>query len=1052
MPFMRALLTNHPLANIAFTVVLLLGLVSYMTMPREQDPEINFNWVAVTAVLPGASAEDVERLITNPLEDAVKGVADVRFVLSNSRENVSSMLVRFREIDERTFDKRMADLRREIQNKTSSELPADAEDPLILEITTSNGFPTATMMLVGQADDETLRVNARRIQSDIERIAGVDTVMAVGLRDPEILVSPNPQALAARGLLSTDVADTLSRWWRDTTGGTLKTQSGAWSVGVKGVVTDPQALANLPVMSSSRPGVSARLGEVARIERARAPASQLAATEGRDAISMAITKKTRTNTLELVDELKAFMERENQVLTELGLELVLTDDQTVPTREAIGVMETNALYGVILVLAVCWLFLGWRIGMLVAIGIPFSLMGTFAILNTMDYTVNVSVLLGVVIALGMLVDDAVVVVEAIFYRMQRGQAALEASLDAIAEVWKPVLASVATTMAAFLPLMLLPGIVGKFMFVIPFVVTLALLISLLEAFWMMPVHVSAVGLRFDRPTRVQLWRERFNRGLRLRYGQALAYVLRRPKRFAAVGVLAVMAAVALLVSGVVRVQFFAFDPIRAFYVNVDMPESATLEDTLLATQRVEEVVRSRLQGVDPQGEARAVTSTAGIKFTETDVVYGDMYGQVFVSLNPRTEDAREVTDVVDGMRAEVEAMTSPGAKSFTVLSGGPPAGKAISVKVRGDAFDQIAAAANELKAIVRRIPGATDVKDDNLPGRDQLQITLDNDAVRNAGLNAAQVARLVRLAVDGEVVAFTRDGGDKVELRVRSDQALLEGGALRVDPDSLLDEPIALPDGSVTRLGALVQAEAVPGRGFIRHYNLRRTTTVEANLDKDVTDTKVANDFIKAEWENIRLRHPGIDLDFSGELEDIEESLAAMQVLFLLGLGLIYLILAAQFKSYFQPMMILVTVPLAFTGVAFGLAISNNPLSLYTLYGVIALTGIAVNSAIVLIDAANDRLERGMGAIHAIIQAGRRRVVPVLITTTTTIGGLFALAFGIGGKSLLWGPVAASIVWGLAFSTLLTLFVVPLLFLAFMRRKGERLKAARSARFTEVAA
>jgi multidrug efflux pump subunit AcrB len=249
------------------------------------------------------------------------------------------------------------------------------------------------------------------------------------------------------------------------------------------------------------------------------------------------------------------------------------------------------------------------------------------------------------------------------------------------------------------------------------------------------------------------------------------------------------------------------------------------------------------------------------------------------------------------------------------------------------------------------------VKDDNLPGRDQLQITLDHEAVRNAGLNAAQVARLVRLAVDGEVVAFTRDGGDKVELRVRSDQALLEGDTLRVDPDSLLDEPIALPDGSVTRLGALVQAEAVPGRGFIRHYNLRRTTTVEANLDKEVTDTKVANDFIKAEWENIRVRHPGIDLDFSGELEDIEESLAAMQVLFLLGLGLIYLILAAQFKSYFQPMMILVTVPLAFTGVAFGLAISNNPLSLYTLYGVIALTGIAVNSAIVLIDAANDRLE-----------------------------------------------------------------------------------------------
>ncbi|MDM7941706.1 MAG: efflux RND transporter permease subunit [Hydrogenophaga sp.] len=1045
MAFLRALITNHPLANIAFVVVCLLGLVSYNTMPREQDPEINFNWVAITAVLPGASAEDVERLVTNPLEDGIKGISDVRFVISNSRENVASLLVRFREIDERTFDKRMNDLRREVQNKTSSELPPQAEDPTIVEITTSNGFPTASLMLVGQADDESLRLNARRLQADLERITGVDQVTAAGLRDPEVLVSPNAQALAARGLLASDVADALSQWWRDTTGGTLKTQSGAWAVSVQGVVTDPQALAVLPVSSSVNPGASARLGEVARIERARAPAQQLASLDGRDAISLTVTKKSGTNTLALVDALKAFIERENQVLAASGLQLLLTDDQTVPTRDAIGVMESNALLGILLVLAVCWVFLGSRIGLLVAIGIPFSLLATFAVLDSLDYTVNVSVLLGVVIALGMLVDDAVVVVEAIYYRMERGQQALQASLDAIAEVWKPVLASVATTLAAFLPLMLLPGIVGKFMFVIPFVVTLALVISLIEAFWMMPVHVSAIGVRFDNPGRVQRWRNRFNRGLRLRYGQALAYVLRRPKRFALVGLLSVAGAVALLATGAIRVQFFAFDPIRAFYVNVDMPATASLEDTLGETRRVEQAVRAQLRGVGPQGEAREANSFAGIKFTETDIVYGDLYGQVFVSLNPRTDGAREVTEVVDQMREAITSMGGPGEKSFTVLSGGPPAGRPISVKVRGDDFALIEAAVADLKTIVKRIPGTTDVKDDDVPGRPQLLLTLDHEAVRQAGLDAARVARLVRLAVDGEVVAFTRDGGDKIELRVRSDGALREGDARPVDPASLLDEPVALPNGQITRLGALVTAETGPGRGFIRHYNLRRTITVEANLDKDVTDTTVANNAIKAEWEQIRARHPGVDLDFSGELEDIEESLAAMQVLFMLGLGLIYLILAAQFKSYFQPLMILVTVPLAFTGVAFGLAISGNPLSLYTLYGVIALTGIAVNSAIVLIDAANDRLRRGMGAIHAIIQAGRRRVVPILITTTTTIGGLFALAFGIGGKSLLWGPVAASIVWGLAFSTLLTLFVVPLLYLAFMRRQGRIAQATAAA-------
>ncbi len=1035
MAFLRSLLTNHPLANIAFVVILLLGLLSYATMPREQDPEINFNWVSITVTLPGASAEEIERLVTNPLEDGIRGVADVRFVISNSRENAATLLVRFRDINERTFDKRMADLRREIQNRASGELPREASDPLILEITTSNGFPTASMVLMGQADDETLRRQARRIKSALEGIAGVDQVSAAGLRNPEILVSPDPQALAARGLLSSDVADTLSGWWRDTTGGTLRTQSGAWSVSVQGVQTDPQALIDLPVRSMARPDVVTRLGEVARIERARAPASQLAAMDGRPTIGLTLSKKSGTNTIELVDRLKAFIERENAVLAEDGLQLVLTDDQTVPTQEAIGVMQTNALYGVLLVLAVCWLFLGWRIGLLVAFGIPFSLMGTFAVLNTMDYTVNVSVLLGVVIALGMLVDQAVVVVEAIYYRMQRGQQVLQASLDGILEVWKPVLASVATTLAAFLPLMLLPGIVGKFMFVIPFVVTLALMISLLEAFWMLPVHVSVVGVRFDQPSRSQRRREQLTRKLRLRYGQALAYVLRRPKRFALVGVASVAAAVGLLVTEVVRVQFFAFDPIRAFYVNVDMPASAALEETLEETQRVERVVREQLRGIGLEGEARSVTSTAGIKFTDTDIVYGDLYGQVFVSLNPRTPDAREVAEVVDDMRAIIEGMDGPGSKSFTVLSGGPPSGRPISVKVRGDTFEEIAAASEALKSIVARIPGTTDVQDDQLPGRPQLRLQMDPHALREAGLSAAQVSRLVRLAIDGEVVAFTRDEGDKIELRVRSDRALRKGEHLPLDPASVLDEPVVLPSGQVTRLGALVQAQVEPGRGVIRHYNLRRTTTVEANLDKDVTDTVAANNFIKAEWEKVRTQHPGVDLDFSGELEEIQESLQAMAFMLLFGLFFIYLILAAQFRSYWQPFMVMCAVIFAFSGVAYGLAISRNPLSIYTLYGVIALGGIAVNSAIVLIDAANRRLAGGMSTVHAIVQAGRRRVVPILITTTTTVGGLFALAFGIGGKSLLWGPVAASIVWGLVFSTMLTLFIVPLLYQGFMRRK-----------------
>ncbi len=386
---------------------------------------------------------------------------------------------------------------------------------------------------------------------------------------------------------------------------------------------------------------------------------------------------------------------------------------------------------------------------------------------------------------------------------------------------------------------------------------------------------------------------------------------------------------------------------------------------------------------------------------------------------------------------------TPGKITFTMISGGPPVEKPVKVRVRNDEPQELRAAGDALLAIVRAVPGARDVADDDIPGRPELVLALDRGALRAAGLDAGKVARLVRLHADGEIVAMMRDKGEKLELRVRARHGSGDGngklsGTGGADITRLLDDPIALPGlantGGSTTLRALVTEETRIGKGVIKHYNLRRAITVEAGLDKTVTDTVAANRIIAAEWNKRARDFPNTDIDFSGELDDIQESLDAMKILFLMGVGLIYLILAAQFKSYFQPLLILATVPLAFTGVVLGLLVAQIPLSLYTLYGVIALTGIAVNSAIVLIDAANDRLASGMGVLHAAVYAARRRVVPILITSVTTIGGLFSLAVGLGSKSLLWGPVAAAIVWGLGFSTLLTLFVMPLLYWMFMRR------------------
>ena len=1027
MKLYRQLLENHPLANIAFAVVLLLGAFAYLTMPREQDPEINFNWVMITTVLPGASAEDVEKRVTKPLEDAIKGVADVRFSTSSSRESVSNILVRFREISERDFDKRVNDLRRDIQNKAKSELPGEAKDPRVLEVTTSNGFPTALVLVTGQAADEVLRQRARLLRDEFERMPGIDQVFATGLRDPELLVEFDPMALANRGLNGTDVADAASAWFRDTFAGKIETAQGegrdAWLVRVVGQDVDPERVAQIPVGAGRN---QTPLASVAEVSRARAKAGSLASHEGRPAVMLAITKKSRTNTLDLIERIDAFIAARNPVLESEGIALKLLDDQTPKTRESIRIMEANALVGLGVVLAICWLFLGGRIAVLVALGIPFSLAGTFAVLGGLGYTVNISVLLGVVIALGMLVDDAVVVVEAIYYKMQRGMAALEASLAAMREVFAPVTSSVLTTMAAFLPLMLLPGIVGKFMFIIPFIVTLALAISLLEAYWILPVHVVSTS-RGVRPA-TDDWRSRFNHLLRVKYARWLIAVLRWPRLSLAVMLLMLAGAGAAVATGLVRVQFFAFDPLRVFYVNVDMPAGAPIEQSLAEAEKLETRVKQHLRS----GEMRNTAAYAGLKFTDTEPLYGEAYGQVVVSLLP-TEGGRSVPEIVEAMRADVESLPSPGKISFTMLSGGPPLTKPVRVRVRGDDPLELRAAADALAAVVRSVPGAKDVTDDDIPGRPQLVLELDREALRAAGLDAGKVARLVRLAVDGEIVAQTRDRGEKLELRVRAQHRA--DGSVGADILDLLDDPVALPGGQVTTLGALVRAETKVGKGVIKHYNLVRAITVEADLDKAVTDTLTANRQIAAGWEKVAAQFPNTGIDFSGEMEDIRESLDAMQWLFLLGVGLIYLILAAQFRSYWQPLLILVTVPLAFTGVALGLLVSRNPLSLYTLYGVIALTGIAVNSAIVLIDAANERLRSGMGVLHAAVYAARRRVVPILITSVTTIGGLFSLAFGLAGQSLLWGPVAQSIVWGLAISTVLTLFVIPLLYWMAMRRR-----------------
>jgi len=1036
--WLKRLIQNHVLTNLVFVLVLIMGVLVYMSLPREQDPSVNFNWVQITTFLPGAAAKDVERRVTNLLEESIEKVKDIKFVSSTSRESISSILVRFNDIDERDFDKRIADLRREISN-VEDKIPDEAERPTIFEITTANAFPTATVVVTGPADDENLRRQARLLEKDLARIKGVDRVTPTGLLDPEIQIQFYPDKMQAKGISPVNVANSIQRFFKDTSAGSARIAKDQWLIRVEGTTDDANELAKLPILpsqgSNGQGSSETQLGEIARVVTARAKAERIVRYKGKAAVLFSITKQENFNTIKLVESIDNFIVSRNQNAQNLGVKFILIDDQTLITRNALNIMQTNAIYGLIFVLFVTWIFLGSKISLLVTIGIPFTLAGTFIVLNYLGVTLNTSVLLAIVIALGMLVDDAVVVVESIYYKFRQGVEGIDAVWDGLQDVISPVTASVLTTMAAFLPLMLLPGILGKFMLVIPLVVTLALAISLIEAYWMLPGHLLAAKVSFNTPSKIDRYRQRYIHWIKIRYGFALIKVMRHPKRALSALFGLLLLAVSLIASGIIRMDFFAADPLRLFYVNVEMPTTSSLQETLEKTLQVESIIAKQLK----DKETRSVVSYAGQMFTELEPLFGQNIGQVMVSLKPRIGDMRTVSAIIEQSRTAISEVVGPTNLSFTKMSGGPPTGKAVSVKVRGDDYNDIRQVTHALSKFMRKDNEQrfVDIADDDNKGRFGLTLKLKHGEINRLAINPSDIHRTIKMLIDGEVITYVQRDGDRIALRLKSSESVANQFD---DISTLLNLSIPTPAGTQVPLRALVEPIIEQVKSNIRHYNFRRTITLEANIDKSKIDTVLANELLLAHWQSISKTYPNVSLDFSGELDDIQESMDAMGILFFFGIGVMYLILSSQFQSYFQPLMMLFTVPMAFIGVILGLAISGNPLSLFTVYGIVALAGIAVNAAIVLISRANTNLDKGMSLLHSTFYAGRRRVLPIIITTLTTVAGLFSLATGLGGHSLIWGPVATAIVWGLIFSSFLTLFIVPVLYQTFMQGSSRRRK------------
>lgn len=1014
---------NSVVANLLMVSIFVLGLLSYVSLPRELMSEINMGWVFIIKPYPGVSAEEIEKLITIPIEEEIQDVKGIESISSYSSEGSCFISVKFEQMPDDEFRDRFEDIRAEVEKVDN--LPEDALDTVVQMFTSAEFVPVISVHLHGKVPEKKLFSLARELRDQIMDVPHISKVELTGIRDRELWVEADPIKLEGYALSPEQIRMAIAAHGVDVPAGKLTFGRRELLVRTLGEFEDAGQVARV-IVRSTPGGGTVRVGDVARVREGFEDEVTRSRLGLEPVVSMTITKRAEGNSIRITEQVKQaarkFVERYDKVVS-----VSFTQDSSEQINDILSKLGRNAWFGFIIVLVVLFLVLGFRNAVLAALGIPLSFLACFIAMHRMGESFNGNSLFGLVLVLGIIVDDAIIIVENCYRHRQMGKSWARSAVEGTDEVMSPVFSATATTIAAFLPLMLMPGIMGKFMRIVPVALSLALLASMVEAFIILPAHLAEWPGK-DRPVRPEPgWLDE----MRNAYERALRFVIGHRYAFCFLLVPLLIAA-ALAMIPVIGVDMFAGEEIAVFQVRLRMPTGTGLEAT---SETLEKFERAALDL--PRGEVREVHATAGLMITDEDWIFRSDVAQIFVDLASSYQRKRSADQIMNELRARVSGITGPTSVQLAKINTGPPLGKPVEVKVKGKYLREIEAAAEELKQVLAGIPGVTDIGDDFEPGKQEIRLRVDAERAALHGLSVAEVGLALRTAVDGAVADTMYDGDEEIEIVVRVDPEAFH------KPDDLLRLPLFTRAGSPLKLGHLARYTVEPSYAQIRRYKLERAITVYSNLDKEKTTTVKANQTLEGSFAGMAKRYPGVNLDFSGEFQEFKESFAGLAQLFAFGILLVYAILGAQFRSYIQPLVILGTVPLAFVGATLGLLVSGNPFSILALYGWVALAGIAVNDAIVLMTFVNYRKQQGADGGEAVIEAGRLRFRPIILTSVTTISGLLPMAVGLGGMSLTWGPMANTIVWGIGVATLMTLFLIPALQVVLMEDIVGRLRRKR---------
>ncbi len=997
-------------------LIVVSGVYCYLTLPRESFPDITIPYVFVTTTYEGVATEDMEELITIPVERKLKGISDVEELRSTSAEGISTVAVKF--LPSVDIDDALQKVRDKV-DQAKADLPEDLpDDPVIQEVNFSD-LPVIRVVLSGPFSLRRLQTFAEEFEDRIESIPGVLDARLSGGLEREIHVEFDLDRVGAYNVPFSSLINSVVRSNVNMPGGSMDIGDAKYLVRVPEDFQHPSEI--FSIVAFVRDGKPVYLRDVAAIRDSFKDPLTRSRINGEKSVTLAVQKRSGENIVRVTDEVKRVVS-EMRPLMPPALQIDLTSDMSNDVRLMVADLENNILSGLLLVLAVILVFIGGQSAVFVALAIPYSMFMTFGLLTGFGVTLNMVVLFSLILALGMLVDNGIVIVENIYRHMQQGKSGPEAAQIGTNQVAWPVITSTLTTLGAFAPMLFWPGIMGEFMGYLPMTLIMALSSSLFVALVINPV----LSARYQRikPDKRPAGKEPLIKRL---YLHLLNWALNHR-------IIVVITALFMLIGSITcfvlfgkGVEFFPETEPRRAYIHIKAPEGTNLDASDQLVARVEKIVteypdiRYVISNIGAVGGDPFSQGGTGTHINRVALDFKDFYDRSRPSSQIVTDVRERILNAIHGADVQVEKEKE-----------GPPTGPPVNIEISGKDILVLGDLAAQIRKKIKEIPGLVDLKDNFVKGKPEIRVRIDKEKAALLNLDAYTIAYTVKAAINGVKVGVYREGKDEYDIIARLPEKD------RHSVESLKRLTISGPQGEPIPLTSVAQVNLSSGVGAIMRLDQKRVVTISG----DVFD-RLANDVIRDIDQVLKTEitwSRGYDYRFTGEQREQEKAQAFLSKAFVATLFLILVILLTQFNSFLTPLIILASVLMSLIGVFFGLLVTGKAFGIImTGIGVISLAGVVVNNAIVLIDYYNQLRSNGMASRDALLRAGLVRFRPVMLTAITTILGLIPMATGIsfnfrklawdigGESSQWWGPMAVAVIFGLAVATLLTLAVVPVL-------------------------